>query len=244
MITGTETGTGRGENGHSYHVVLIDVYDNEEIQKIRKNSIHELFDYVKSNNIIVFIAHPYWSSLTINDLRNIDGYLSIELYNTGCDVECGKGYSTVHWDNLLASGREVYGIAVDDAHRYYIPPIDAPGGWVMVKASSKTREDVLKALREGAFYASTGSAFYNFEYTNNVISAGFSHVKRIDFISEGGAGFTITNDMLDLIKCGYKYRGYLSGMFKEFLEDIEVVKEDGVEKFIGGVRRRRIGSYT
>jgi len=240
MITGIETGTGRGENGHSYHVVLIDVYDNNEIQRRRKNSIYELFDWVKANKVIAFIAHPYWSSLTVNDLRSIDGYLGIELYNTGCDIECGKGYSTVHWDNLLASGREVSGIAVDDAHRYFIPPIDAPGGWVTVKTETRTKEDILKALREGSFYASTGPIFYNFESANNVIKADFSHVKRVDFISEGGAGFTITNDMLDLIKYGDKYRKYLSGMFKEFLENIEISREDDRETFYGNVRRRKV----
>ena len=45
------------------------------------------------------------------------------------------------------------GIATDDTH---YPAEDVDAGWVMVRAAERTREAVVQALRDGAFYASAG----------------------------------------------------------------------------------------
>jgi len=39
----------------------------------------------------------------------------------------------VHWDQLLSLGKKVWGIVVDDAHRYFFPPVDADYGWTWIK---------------------------------------------------------------------------------------------------------------
>jgi len=105
---------------------------------------------------LAFIAHPYWSGLTTEDVVRVKGHCGIEIFNTGCESEVGKGFSTVHWDQALSLGERINGIAVDDAHRYLYPPYDAMGGWVWVKAEELEREGIMKALREGSFYSSMG----------------------------------------------------------------------------------------
>ena len=64
------------------------------------------------------------------------------------------------WDRLLAAGRRVYGIAVDDAHyfkRPWDPLAPKPGrGWVVVRAPRLEAGALLAALEAGDFYASTG----------------------------------------------------------------------------------------
>jgi hypothetical protein len=64
----------------------------------------------------------------------------------------GRAVATDLWDELLTRGKRVYGIASDDFHhrsRY-------GGAFVMVRASEKSQVAILKAIRTGNFYASTG----------------------------------------------------------------------------------------
>jgi hypothetical protein len=64
------------------------------------------------------------------------------------------------WDELLTSGKRIYGIAVDDAHHFkgeFAANRANPGrGWVAVKATGLTAPAVMTALEAGNFYASTG----------------------------------------------------------------------------------------
>jgi len=47
------------------------------------------------------------------------------VYNSGCDVDTSKGLSSIYRDDALSNREMVYGVAVDDSHRYVYPPIDA-----------------------------------------------------------------------------------------------------------------------
>ena len=52
----------------------------------------------------------------------------------------------------------LFGLATDDSHDYHGPPGDSrPGrGWVMVRAAYLTPEHVVRAIKQGDFYASSG----------------------------------------------------------------------------------------
>ncbi len=52
----------------------------------------------------------------------------------------------------------LFGLATDDSHDFHGPPEDSrPGrGWVMVRAAYLTPEHVVRAIKHGDFYASTG----------------------------------------------------------------------------------------
>ena len=64
------------------------------------------------------------------------------------------------WDRLLSSGKEIFGIAVDDAHDFqgeFSRDRANPGrGWVAVRASDLSASAIVTALEAGHFYASTG----------------------------------------------------------------------------------------
>ena len=64
------------------------------------------------------------------------------------------------WDHLLANGKEIYGIAVDDAHHFqgeFAPRRSNPGrGWVAVRAKNLEGREIVENLEKGWFYASTG----------------------------------------------------------------------------------------
>ena len=93
-------------------------------------------------------------------------------------MEINRGLSLVHWDELLTSGREVFGFAVDDAH-FHIN--DALGGWIMVKSPNLTKEGIMNGIRKGYFYSSCGPRFSDFKFSGGIVSVGCSEVDSISF---------------------------------------------------------------
>lgn len=198
-IPGFETSVKGTRLNYDYHAVLLNVEDVEYAQRLR-NSIEELLDFTFESGGLAFIAHPYWSSLTVEDLIGLKNYLGVEVYNTGCDVECAKGFSMVHWDGVLVTGKPICGLAVDDAHRYLTPPIDALGGWVYVKTETTSIESILHGLERGLFYSSMGPTVEEFSYKPGLIEAQFTPVNRIDVVSENGVGLSISLDTYEYFR--------------------------------------------
>ncbi len=199
LVPGFETSVKGTRLNYDYHVVLLNVEDVDHVQKLR-NSIEELLDFTFESGGLAFIAHPYWSSLTVEDLISLEHYLGVEVYNTGCDVECAKGFSMIHWDGVLVTGKPIYGLAVDDAHRYLTPPIDALGGWIWVKTEMPSVESILYSLEKGLFYSSMGPTVEEFSYKSDVIEARFTPVRRIDVVSENGVGLSISLDTYEFFR--------------------------------------------
>ncbi|NOZ19751.1 MAG: hypothetical protein GXP25_01545, partial [Planctomycetes bacterium] len=144
---------------------------------------------------LAIVAHPYWSVLTMRDLMRLEGHIGIEVYNTSCDYSIGKGHSMVHWDALLSQGRNVWGVAADDVHWHFNDhrPVDACGGWVMVKAPGLTEQNIVSALRAGQFYASSGPTIEDITVTDESVIANISESRTIQFISDAGRGEVFTD---------------------------------------------------
>ena len=158
MLPGIELNGGKSDLGTSYHMVAVGArglmeYDPEW-------SAQELIDYANQNAEVVFIAHPYWCSLTVADLIDLENYMGVEVYNTTCHHGIGRGDSGSHWDDLLARGKRLMGFAVDDAHFGYP---DAWVGYIMVKAAKCERDDIIGAIKAGDFYSSNGPTINNIE---------------------------------------------------------------------------------
>lgn len=102
------------------------------------------------------VAHPNWFAnfdhTTISQLREWTGYAGVEIYNGVIGRLEGSPYATNKWDMLLAEGRRVWGFAHDDSHR----PGDVELGWNTVCVREKSAPAIVRALREGCFYPSTG----------------------------------------------------------------------------------------
>lgn len=111
------------------------------------------------------INHPnfHWAFGT-NELKAVKNYRLLEIYNGHPTVNNlgGGGLPGLEamWDDILSAGMVVYGIAVDDAHNFKTPgdkTKSTPGhGWVMVRAEKLGAAEILQALEQGEFYASTG----------------------------------------------------------------------------------------
>lgn len=126
------------------------------------------------------INHPnFFYGVSLSDLQAAQGWTLLEIYNghpqvnNDGDPKAGKPGVEWMWDQLLSSGRLVYGVASDDAHdlRALGPEYANPGrGWIMVRAQSLAQADILEALRTGDFYSSTGVELAELEITPNRIA--------------------------------------------------------------------------
>jgi hypothetical protein len=83
----------------------------------------------------------------------------VSLFEVCCaDFMGGSGHPSTDriWDEVLTTGRILYGVAADDAHDFGRESHDPGSAWIMVRASELTGPAILDALRQGDFYATTG----------------------------------------------------------------------------------------
>lgn len=175
-----------------YHILGINL--NKSIDPAKVVNAQDVIDKIVSQGGIAIIAHPYWSGLNINDLKSINNYLGIEIFNTSCHYSIGKGFSLSHWEDLLLAGYRSYGFFNDDSHWHFNDhrPNDTCGSWIMVKAQELTTENIIGAIKTGNFYASNGPSIENIEVSNGNIYVKCSPVRIINFIGPTSSGESFT----------------------------------------------------
>lgn len=146
-----------------------------------------VIDTLTSRGCAVMYNHPLWSRVDLDDVVGLEGLFAIEVHNFGTVEECALGHDTVFWDKMLASGTRLGGVASDDNHN--APGLDDSfGGWVVVAAPELTRSSVVRALMEGAFYASSGPAIENWGIRNGRAWVACSPCERVSLIAGGPVG--------------------------------------------------------
>jgi hypothetical protein len=142
------------------------------------------------------INHPnFYFAITAEDFYDLKGERFFEVYN-GHPMVYNYGDSTrpgtePMWDqiNLEYARRNqplLLGLATDDSHNYHLFGVkhsNAGRGWVMVRAEALSPAALIRALEEGAFYATTGVTRDDLKVTGRVIS--------IDVKEEPGVNYEI-----------------------------------------------------
>ncbi len=210
LVPGTEVDVGRTRLGESYHIVGIGLREMIEIPRDvasrQRLAAQDVIGALRRGGAVVFVAHPYWSGLVAEDLLPLDGVAGIEVFNTNTEVDIGKGYSGVHWDDCLSRGKLLWGAANDDAH-WRLP--DYGRGWTMVRAEDLTREAVVEALAGGAFYASTGAVLEEVTFDGAVatVRVGAPGASEVRFICDRRWGHRVVADGGPLETATYALRG-------------------------------------
>lgn len=185
MLPGMELHQGKGELGQVHHIVGIGMEEALEVPET--DDLQEALDYISPRCKFVFIAHPYWTSMTHLDLLGRTGYIGIEVWNFTCEAGIGRGDSGPHWDQLLARGMKLWGLAVDDAHCHYS---DTLGGWVNVKAA-RDESAIIEAIMRGDFYASSGPTIEDVRFEGETVTVRCSPCQAVHVISPpAGCGTT------------------------------------------------------
>ena len=199
-ILGAELHTGAMENGDLWHIVAAGLPsdftppDAPHFTPVEgQESAADIAQRARDAGAFVAIAHPHWSGLTEADARTITAAHAVEVYNHGCAIENDRGDGLHSYEHMLNEGRRLTMIATDDAH-FKTP--DHFGGWVMVKAQENTPDALLAALKDGAFYSSTGPDLNDIRILKNAVEVDCSEVTTITVQGYGVAATAICGDAL------------------------------------------------
>ncbi len=118
------------------------------------------------------------------------------MFNAGCELEVGRGLSSVHWDELLEDGRICPALVTDDSHH---PGFDSDHAWTWIRAD-RTPESVLDALRTGRFYGSTGPLIHDVEVRDGDVIVRCSPARSVTLLTGRTSGTAVNAGRL-----GYRH---------------------------------------
>jgi hypothetical protein len=185
VIPSTELNAWCGPPENDAHVLALGVQADPVIPDNEFAQLQEVVDWILANGGVPYIAHTYWSGLRTGLWESCEGLLGLEVWNSGCELEVGRGDSSLHWDEALERGRPWYALATDDSHH---PGYDSGFAWTWVRAAEKTQDAVLQALRTGAFYGSTGPAIHGVEVTDGDVVVRCSPAQAVTLYSGRARG--------------------------------------------------------
>jgi hypothetical protein len=147
--------------------------------------LQEVVDWIRGHGGLPYLAHTYWSGLRTEQWDACEGLLGLEVWNSGCELEIGRGDASIHWDEALERGASLQGLATDDSHH---PGYDSGFAWTMVRAAERSQEAVLEALRAGSFYGSTGPTIESVEVDGNAVVVRSSPAQSVTLVSSRHRG--------------------------------------------------------
>ncbi|QFT82317.1 hypothetical protein FIU89_16965 [Roseovarius sp. THAF27] len=190
-ILGAELHSGAMENDELWHILAVGLPTDFEPPNAPgffpvedQESGPDLAQRARMAGAFVAVAHPEWSGLTTEDARSLSAAHAVEVYNHGCAVGCDRPHGFYTLDQLLTEGRQMTLCATDDAH--FTEP-DHFGGWVMVKAEENDPDALLAALKDGAFYSSTGPEIRGLHWEDDVVTVECSASASVIVQGQGSA---------------------------------------------------------
>jgi predicted metal-dependent phosphoesterase TrpH len=153
-------------------------------------------EQIVAQDAVAQVNHPnYLNTLTIDDLMAAGDFGLMEVANQHPGSrnrgDANRPSTDAMWDALLTAGRRIWAVASDDAHYFqtWANAYSNPGrGWLQVEAESARMSDVLDALRDGRFYASTGLELSAYDVTSTEVSLELAGDEAtIELIGPGGA---------------------------------------------------------
>ncbi|MEM8842908.1 MAG: CehA/McbA family metallohydrolase, partial [Pseudomonadota bacterium] len=194
-ILGAEVHSGVMANGELWHLLAVGLpqdfapSNSPDFKPVEgQESGAELARRCRDAGAFVAVAHPQWYGQTLADAMTIEAAHAVEIYNHGCEIECGRGDGWAMCDLMLSAGRRLTAIATDDAH--FAGP-DHFGGWVMVKAEENTPEALLAALKAGAFYSSSGPELKDLTIDGDQIGISCSPVAHLVAVGQNAASAAV-----------------------------------------------------
>jgi hypothetical protein len=184
VIPSTELNATCGASEDDAHVLALGV-QADPVPPDSFAPLQEVVSWILEHGGLPYLAHTYWSGLRTEQWDGCEGLLGIEVWNSGCELEIGRGDSSIHWDEALERGSALQGLATDDSHH---PGYDSGFAWTMVRAAERTQESVLDALRAGRFYGSTGPTIESVEVDGNAVVVRCSPAQSVTLVSSRHRG--------------------------------------------------------
>lgn len=122
-----------------------------------KEGISDIIKTANEKGFLVSYNHPRWSLENATDYLGYEGLWAVEIYNNECFFSGLYEYDINVYDDFLRSGQKIACTATDDCHSL----ITACGGFVMINAEKLNYGEIMNALENHNFYASTGPLIKN-----------------------------------------------------------------------------------
>ena len=161
LLSGVEWDTGDAQTSPVYHIIGAGMNRKTELSYMGgAPSPQHIIDAIKAAGGIAILAHPHWSMMNPDEMRELHGLAGAEIYNSvsGLPFNPRRADSSLYFDLWAGQGMMVRAMAADDAHFY---SGDQTRSFIMVNAAACTREALLDAIQNGDFYASQGPKIYS-----------------------------------------------------------------------------------
>ena len=158
---------------------LLQPLSGETVAAAMRANLRAAEDQARRNGreVVVHLNHPnFYYAITANDLAEVLEEQFYEVYNGHPGVnhlgdDTHPGAERI-WDlaNALRlsewpEAQALFGVATDDSHNYHSREGSTPGrGWIMVQTRHLTPESLIRAMKAGDFYASSGVRLQNIAF--------------------------------------------------------------------------------
>ena len=150
----------------------------ESVSDTIRNNLRAIIEHEKAHGrqVLPHLNHPNFGyAVTAKDLAAVESERFFEVYNghPGVNQLGDDDHPSIEkmWDQINTIRRTdlniepIFGIATDDSHEYHGVKGSHPGrGWVMVRSRYLTPEHLIKAMKRGDFYASSGVSLSDVRY--------------------------------------------------------------------------------
>lgn len=190
-----------------YHLVGLNLPHGFPLSQRSKQDVQACLNQVAGVGGVNILAHPREMSMNHTDLVHLKHLNAIEVWTTLSEMDGELGSSEHEWAEAMDHGMFLSATGSDDVHwapRHGLR--EAFGGWTMLKMTSLTTKNVLKAIRTGACYASAGPTIHDFRVAHGQVMLKCSPVIKIVFKGPQGevmrrharAGRTVRNFATDI----------------------------------------------
>jgi hypothetical protein len=149
---------------------LIEPLGGNSVREVMQNNLRSVLEQEKrlGREILPHLNHPNFQyGVSYEDLAAVVSEQFFEVYNghPGVNHAGDKNHPGIEpmWDLVnairltLLEAPPLMGLGTDDSHEYHGEPGSRPGrGWVMVRSRYLTPEHLIRAMKAGDFYASSG----------------------------------------------------------------------------------------
>ena len=217
------------------HVLALGLDADPVVPELDFAPLQEVVSWITENGGVPYLAHTYWSGLRTDQWEECEGLAGIEVWNAWCELEVGRGDSSLHWDEALERGRLFYGLATDDSHH---PGYDSGFAWTWVRAAEKTQVAVLDALRTGSFYGSTGPRIDTVDLTDGDVTVSCSPAAGVTLytgrrrgarVNAGRLGYPCNAEILGRDESGLITAARLERPFRQPYGRVEVTAANGTK---------------
>ncbi|MEL6426225.1 MAG: CehA/McbA family metallohydrolase [Pseudomonadota bacterium] len=207
LVPGAEMHAGAMANGEIWHLVVVGLPPDftppaapDFEPRPDQETAAQLAQRARDAGAFVIVAHPEASQLTLADALSIEAAHAVEIYNHSAAMDRDRGSGLHIAEALLNRGRRLSLTASDDAH--FDTP-DACGGWVMVRAEDNTPEQLVAALKQGHYYASTGPEIWSVDWGADTVEIEMSPVRTVALQGQGTEAVTRHGDGLTTVSLPY-----------------------------------------